>query len=310
MADFENLMRSALGEKMLDQERFSKLRQQIFNDEHVSITEADLVFSIDTQIQDKPEGWNDFFVNVITDFLIRQTLPVGYVDPIHATWLMERIDRDMNMSEETEQVLLLNVLRLAEDCPENLERYALNKVRDKIVIRATRDGLTITDDDVALMRKVLYASAGHGGFGISKTEAQFLFDLDEISQGQDNDPAWQKLFVGAIANHLLTRGAPIPTDPDEYRAAQEYLLSNRTIRWNIMDSFKAWRAEEEKSSFLMDHEAMKMAETIDLAEAKWLLDHLNRDGHISENEIALLKFIKNECPNIHEMLEPFMRQVA
>ena len=309
MAGLDLLLRKTLDAKELDQKRFLELRQQIFDDGHVSITEADLIFAINTEIASKPDGWNDFFINVITDFLIRQTLPVGYVDPIHATWLMERIDQDQNLSEETEQALILNLLRLAEDCPESLERYALDKIRRKIVSRASQSGLNITADDVALLRKVLYASGGHGGFAISKLESRFLFDLDEISQNQENDPAWQKLFVGAIANHLMTSGAPLPADPDEYREAQEYLLSNRTIQWNIIDSFKAWRAEEVQSTFL-DTEKMNAAENIDLHESKWLLDHLNRDGVISANEVALLKFIKTECPDIHEMLEPFLRQVA
>ncbi len=309
MASFNELLRRVVNTKELNEQIFSDLRLEIFNDGHVSITEADMVFEIDTEVVQKPDGWNDFFVNVITDFLIRQTLPTGYVDPIHATWLMERIDQDQHMSEETEEVLLLNVLRLAEDTPENLEQYALSKIRDKIIARVTTGHLTITSDDVALLRKVLYASGGQGGYGISPSEARFLFDLDEISQNQDNDPSWQKLFVGAIANHLMTTGAPTPTSREDYRKAQEYLHSTKTVSWNLVDSFKAWTSEEKQSSFL-DHDNITRAEAIDITEAKWLIEHMNRDGQISKNEMALLRFIKDECPNIHEMLKPLLKQVA
>ena len=309
MASFNELLRKASSSKVLDDQIFADLRKEILNDGHVSITEADMIFEIDTNIAVKPEGWNNFFVSVITDFLIRQTLPVGFVDPIHATWLMERIDQDHNLSQETEEALLLNVLRLAEDTPENLEKYALGKIRDKIISRASAGNLNVTADDVALLRRVLYASGGQGGFRISKSEARFLFDLDEISQNQDNDPAWQKLFVGAIANHVMTCGGPPPPDREEYRKAQEYLHSKKTVRWNIIDSFKAWTSQEQQESFT-DAGKIASSEVIDMAEAKWLIDHLNRDGQTSQNEVALLRFIKAECPQIHELLDPYLKRVA
>ncbi len=335
MASVNDILTDILADGLLDKDEFMRLRKQIFDDGHISITEADMIFKIDTDLSEKPEGWNDFFVNAITDFLIRQTLPVGYVDPIHATWLMERIDQDSRMDEATEEALLLSVLKFAENCPESLEIYALNKVRQKIVGRAVESKLCVQEQDVsmiervlyacnamqvgpkdvALIKKVVYASGGHGGFGISKAEAAFLFELDEATKGQNNCESWQKLFVGAIANHLMTMGAPASVNHEDYKRAQEFLYSTEGINWGGLVSGKSgrfWdlvRTQREQSQFT-DQGRILEAERIDMAEAQWLIDHLNRDGEISKNEKALLAFIKEECPDIHESLAPLLRYAA
>jgi len=335
MASVNEILTDILADGVLDNDEYMRLRKQIFSDGHISITEADMIFKIDTELKEKPEGWNEFFVNAITDFLIRQTLPVGFVDPIHATWLMERIDQDDRMDEATEEALLLSVLKFAENCPENLEVYTLNKIRQKIVGRAVTSDLSVQENDVsmiervlyacnalqvgsqevALIKKVVYASGGHGGFGVSKAEAAFLFELDEATKGQENCESWQKLFVGAIANHLMTMGAPQTIDREEYKRAQEFLHSTGGIKWGGLTSGESgsfWdlvRSKRDQSQFT-DYERIVRAEQIDINEAQWLINHLNRDGEISENELALLRFIKTECPDIHESLEPLLLRYA
>lgn len=41
---------------------------------------------------------------------------------------------------------------------------------------------------------------------ISRTEADFLFDLSEITFGRENDLGWDELFVKAVAGHVLENG--------------------------------------------------------------------------------------------------------
>ncbi|NNE57061.1 MAG: hypothetical protein HKN36_03040 [Hellea sp.] len=310
MGKIIDILKSAKDTNRLDDAQFSLLRRAFFADGHVSMEEADMIFVVDTHVETLPEDWNDFFVGAMTDFLIRQTLPVGYVDPIHASWLMERIEQDDRLDPETELELLLNVLRHAEDVPQNLELYTLNKVRQRIVRRATENEMRVTEQDVDELKRILYACAGSGGFSICEYEARFLFDLDEISQNSDNHESWQKLFVGAIANHVMTAGAPNPADREGYKRAQEYLHSSQGIKWgDLKNSFKAWQSESQSSVFLNDA-LMKREEAIDLGEAAWLVEQINRDGVLSDNERALLAFIKAECPNVHESLEPLLRVAA
>lgn len=316
MSNVRKILENALTIRMLDETRFVELRRQIFDDGRVTPDEADLIFAVDSQVEHLPDGWDEFFVGALTDYLIRQELPVGYVTPIQASWLMERIEADKNLSEATELELLLNILRLAKDVPENLELYTLNKIKDKIVARAIEKDFRITAQDVKEMKRVMYACGGNGGFAISEIEARFLFDLDELSQAANNDPEWKKLFVGAIANHLMTMGAPKPADIATARRNDEFLLSTETISWNLRKSYRNWSAQRDqgdtgtiKSQFL-DEERIAQAEVINAAEAHWLVEHINRDGTISVNEQALLAFIERECPKIHESLNPLLRYAA
>ncbi len=321
MASTRTMLTNILADSRLDKNEFLQLRKKIFQDGHIGIAEADMIFAVDTQISDLPEGWNDFFVSAITDFLIRQTLPIGYVDPIHATWLMERIDADDRMSEQTEEELLLNVLRLAEDSPEALEIYALNKIRAKIVNCSKAGRFSVTEDHVNLIKRILYASGGHSGLGVSRKEAAFLFELDEATAEQDNHGSWQKLFVGAIANHVMTQGAPMPIARADYQRAHEYLHSTQGFKWDKyvkeVKKIQWWnpialyricfKDDDVKESMFVDEGAMLRAESVDMIEAKWLIDHLNRDGKISPNEQALLRFIREECPDIHESLNTLIK---
>ena len=49
------------------------------------------------------------------------------------------------------------------------------------------------------------------------------------------------------------------------------------------------------------------AERITQSEAYWLIERLNRDGKLDENEKALLRFLKEESPEIHESLLPYVK---
>lgn len=56
----------------------------------------------------------------------------------------------------------------------------------------------IDADEVAQIKKVIYQDGG-----IDAAEADFLFDLNDICSGKDNDASWSTLFVDAICSYLL-----------------------------------------------------------------------------------------------------------
>ena len=57
----------------------------------------------------------------------------------------------------------------------------------------------------------------------------------------------------------------------------------------------------------MDVHAVASAEQVTEREASWLIERINRDGVLNENEKALLKFLEEECPNIHNSLVPMIK---
>ncbi len=314
------LLTDVVSKNELSEAQLKSLRQLIWGDNYLSPDEADLLFKINDSVQTKPENWKDMFVNSLTTFLVRQTLPHGYIDAANAAWLMERIDHDGVLAIETEFELLMNVLHIAESVPERLEMYALRQVRSCVLEgrgyladgRELSPG-TIEARDVRILRRILYACGGDGGFGITRAEAELLFDLDEATRDQDNDESWQDLFVGAVANYLMTMGAPAAPDFDEARRRQDWLSSDQGIRWNLMSAFKAWRNQIDEGpvrSQFQDSQGRSSAEQIDPVEAGWLVERLNRDGVLSENEKALLAFLDRESPDVHASLRPLINAAA
>ena len=107
-------------------------------------------------------------------------------------------------------------------------------------------------------------------------------------------------------------GEPKLLDRQTMKELQEKPLKMDWSLSGIKSSFFAWESEykNKEQSFFLNETAMQEAEAITALEADWLVKHLNRDGVLSLNERALLKFIKEECTNVHEILAPLLRHAA
>ena len=174
--------------------------------------------------------------------------------------------------------------------------------------------------ELQLLRQVFYGVGSAGGMGISKMEAQHIFALNEATKGRDNDPDWQRFFVGAIANYLMMISAPAPLPLEEINRREAWLEGDQGVLSNvkslnlsdIVAAFKSvfGNAEEEEDLTggftILNAERFKHAERITDNEANWLITALTADGEIDANERALLEFIRQECPDINDSLAPFL----
>ena len=306
------------------------LRRGIGEDLQIDVHEADMLFQLN-DLNNKPESWNQYFVDAITTFLIHQTPPEGYISQINATWLMERIQKDGVVETHTEMALLMNVLKLAKNVTDELEMFALNQVKLSVTHgqgylgknRNLEPG-SIGEAEVEMLRTILYSKAGDRGVSISSAEAALLFDINNATQNADNHPDWQKLFVRGIANHLMMVAAyEQPSLEEALRRANwlEDLDSVPTPTWkgalklfgmqmkrgNFVKNLKSISETDTQTFSHMDGSAVSEAEKITATEAGWLIERLNRDGALDDNERALLTFLAEECPDIHESLTPMIR---
>ena len=72
-------------------------------------------------------------------------------------------------------------------------------------------------------------------------------------------------------------------------------------------AFKSMFVKDKHPEFTHTNTAeIGKAEKITVTEASWLVDRLNRDGHLSANEKALLQFLAEESPDLHESLIPYV----
>src|SRR5690606_18441371 len=65
---------------------------------------------------------------------------------------------------------------------------------------------------------ILYAFGGDGHVGITRAEAEVLFDINDATSDARNDPQWSDLFGKAIGNNVLyVSGYAVPTRQEALR---------------------------------------------------------------------------------------------
>lgn len=309
-----------------------RLRAEIYGNGVVSTSEADWLFRLDEATGSTTPEWTELFIGALTDFVVRQEKPEGYVSAENAAWLTSRISADGVVKTGTELELLVKVLEVAVTSPPALSAFALRQVAAAVIDGdgplATAGALTpgvIGAAEVALVRRILFAFGSDGAIGVTREEAEVLFDLNDRTREADNDMAWSDLFVKAIANFLMaTRGYAVLSREEALRReawldepprgvtalfgdVTSALLSN-----GLKGIWRAWR-DEESAQARRNRETeaeIRVAETVSSDEVRWLADRIGRDGVIHENERALLRFLREESPDIHPSLRTLLDTAA
>ena len=308
------------------------LRREIFKDGVVSRGEAESLFALDASCEHRCPEWHAFFIEAICDYIVHQERPRGYVSQDNANWLVRAISRDGTVDSESELEMLVKVIETAQSVPDQLSAFALSQVAKAAIegegpLACGRKHLqkgVILEAEVGLIRRILYAYGSGGNAGITRAEAEILFDLNDRTVASRNHPSWDDLFVKALANHLMcASGYSAPTR--EEALARETFFEDQDVQVGrffsrmvsgglsaILSSYKRDDGVETyyaEKNVRMDIEAVA-AERVDLGEAEWLAARIGRDGRLHENEKALLSFLREESPDIHPALRNLMDQVA
>ncbi|UVC12987.1 hypothetical protein [Mesorhizobium onobrychidis] len=307
------------------------LRREVFCDGVVTRGEAEALFALDATAKHKCAEWPDFFIEAVTDFIVHQEKPAGYISQDNADWLVRAISRDGMVDSRTELELLVHVLEKAKSSPDGLCAYALEQVAHAVIdgkgplMHGSKlvPGL-IAKAEVELLRRILYAHGGDGNIAITRAEAEMLFKINERTAAANNDPSWNDLLVKAIANFVMCSAgyeAPMPAVALRRGSFLDQAdpeiggFFGRMVSGGLAGIMEAYRApgdiESEWESKNKAAEALaRRAETIDASEAKWLAERIGSDRPLHENERALLTLIKHASPEIHPVLKPLIDKVA
>jgi hypothetical protein len=307
-----------------------KLRRAYYEDGRISFEEAESLLDLNDTCLAQDGAWADCFVEMLTDFTVNQAEPEGYVTAENAEWLRNKISKVGKVQSKTELELLINVLDKARWAPVSLVQFALEQVRDAVVtgdgpIRSGRN-LTpgeVSEAEVDLLRRILYAFGGDGNIAITRAEAEILFDINDRTAGANNHPAWQDLFAKAIGNCVMAASGYAAPSREEALAREQWLnrrgdLSLGNIAAGMAASpksiFAAYRelGPEERAIARLERHKVEIvtAEEVTPAEADWLATRIGKDGKLTPNEDALMKFLMQEQAKLAPALQGLVEKLA
>ena len=303
-----------------------RVRRNYYDDGIITAEEADAIFALNDACPVQDPAWADCFIETITDYLVEQAEPQGYLTAENAQWLIARIARDGRVETKTELELLVNVLDKARWAPQSLVRFALEQVKTAAIngTGPLRSGKTLEpgrvgEAEVDLLRRILYSFGGEGNIAVTRPEAEVLFDIDAATADADNHPAWTDLFVKAIASAAMAASG-YATPPREIALARDAWLDRRGdlsldamlggMGSGLNGLFGGYRqqTEEERAIARLTQQKIEIVthEAVTAAEAAWLAQRIGGGGKLTPNQRALLAFLKAESPSI----DPALRQLV
>jgi len=119
------------------------LRRLVYGETHVTPEEAEALIGLDESVEHAGPEWLDLFVEAMTDFVIHQQEPQGYVSEGNAAWLTDRIGHDGRVKTQTELELLIRVIEKATSVPPSLAGFALGQVREAVLHAAEARGMAV-----------------------------------------------------------------------------------------------------------------------------------------------------------------------
>ncbi len=304
------------------------LRREVFADGVVSDMEAEGVFHLNDTCADQCGEWHAYFVEALSDYIVVQAEPRGYVSESNASWVMKRVERDGHIETQSELELLMKILDKAKSSSENLVAFVLNEVKRGVLegegpVGAGRELApgVIGEAEVEMLRRVLYAFGGDGNIAVSRAEAEVLFDLNDATSEADNHASWSDLFVKAVANFLMAASGYVVPAREEALRREDWLEERDTVAGfmgkmmasSLRGILHAYKRDEDMERYarLFGRENMILeSEKISALEADWLAHRIGRDGAMHENEKALLEFIRDESPDIHPTLQSLIDRAA
>jgi hypothetical protein len=309
-------------------EDVARLRRLLFTDAAISAEEAVALFRINTACARQDPSWREFYIEAITDFLINDVVPRGYLTNRNAEWLVAHVAPQGTVRSKVDFELLVNLLDKARWAPESLVRLALEQVLKAIEtgtgpLRTNSDvpPRRVTESDVEVIRRIVYAFGGDGNIAITRAEAEVLFRINDIVADTPPCPIWSELFVKALANCVMAASGYAVPSREEALRREAWLESRNDIELSsILTSFKPGYFETLYRAFTSEEAALARLERqrieiitneeVTQGEIAWLADHLGRDGNLSANERLLIAFLKRESPRVHPSLDAIIARWA
>jgi len=292
----------------LDADDVRDLRRALYADGLVSREEAAILLDLEASLgPGAPKEWRQLLTEALTDHLVNQVSPAGYIKAEDAAWLIGRLDDDALTLGPNAFAMLLAVIERARSVPDPLAAFGL-RVVEKVVLTGQGGNVTgechapgrVTSADVEALRRVLYVASSEGFGQVTRAEAEVLFTVAESTIDARNDPSFADLFARAVANHILSPGGRLPPSAAEALRREVWLDERRPLHVGIGSFFRSAVTSLVRRDATPEPLVEALAtgslspDRIDAAEAQWLAERIGRNGRVSDAEHRLLVFLQEE----------------
>lgn len=308
---FSALAEQVKADGFVSLEEIQALRQLGWGDGKIYREEAEAIFAINNDIRDPSKDWVDFFVEALSEFVLNGADPKGLCDDAEARWLIDAIDHDGVLESMAEMELLVRVVEKAQNVPELLKHYALKQIEQEVLtgVGPLRSGEQLCDASISkgecqILRRIIFASGGHGPAAVSRYDAEMLFRIKDSTLGHDNSNEWQQLFVDGVANYL--QGffhANAQLDHARQKELEDFIADNTASVGRFFGQMakemphvhnhfgKVFGRKAERGGF---RSKMVEGDLVTAEEADWLDEMIDADGMVDPLERALLERVKQD----------------
>ncbi len=308
---------------MLDPDDALAMRRSIYgNKDQVTAAEADALFAVNAQASEVSPAWQAFFEEAMLDFVVLQQDPEGYVDDTKADWLIASVSSCERVRPDLIETLI-RILEEARSTPAKLSACVLEKVKQAVLL-AVQQGGRLERAGVELLRRTVFAAGGDGNIGVTRHEAEALFDINDALKDKPVDPAWTEFFAHAVGNAILFQSTWTPNAVEEVHR-QTWLADTKPhvlAQLRSLTDLSADEAAVEEGLRNLAHlnsaddgmgdlvakqdEVERDADRVTPDEAHWLLGRIDRDGPLDASEHALLAFLRANAATIDPSLSSLL----
>jgi hypothetical protein len=293
------------------------LRRAFYTPSMIATEDIEALAGLDKAVSDRGPEWGDFLAGAVVDFVVHQQEPADYVDAAKSTWVEGVFTGELTCDGALEA--LVRIVETAIEVPAELASFILGKVKASVAARGSVDAA-----NVALLKRLVFAGGGPGNVGVTRDEADALFDINDACKSGANDETWPDFFAKAVADSL-TAVSPFKVESRDDAAMDDAWLKERDspggflasmarlpdVRGAMHDIFHPF--DDEGDEWTKAETEMESAESqaamITEEEAKWLLGRFGPGG-LGEPEQRLIELLKSLSPPSLDRLTEVMSRAA
>lgn len=288
------------------------LRRKVFADGVVCRNDLASLFALAEHAPDGDREWFDFFAEAVADYYLREEQPHGYLTQEEFAEIKAHVTRDGAAPSRLEIALMVKLIEDAVKTTAGMNDFVRKEIT--AMIAGKDGGPTVSEENAELIRRFLFAAGGDGALAITREEAEFLFDVNDLVAGAENHPAWSDLFIKAIANHLMAHVGYRPPSREKALARQAWLEDDKVDVRGFFGKMFSGGLSAIRDAYAREESAgdgaMASAETITGHEADWLAARIEKNASLDDNERALLAYMRELGADLPPKLKALAARAA